>query len=805
MLTAFGCSNTFNLADGEYLYKESTVTINDPQNIDPPLTSLSSDLEGLSKLKPNKKILGVYPTKLWLYNMGTSGFDSVLSYTDDKRWLFINLEKVVGAMQVFKDSSRLRSTLTQKWGEPPSLVDSALIEETMTRMENYLFNRGYFDSEINYTVDYNANNRRGTVNYALDLNTLNRIRNITYVIPESELNRIVMSIPVESKLAKGKRFDVDFLKYERTRISDYVTSNGYYQFIPDYITFKVDTSSGVDSFDIYIHIANPPGDTMHYRYKIREIYIYPNATKDFNTDIAVDTVLYADRSRKKEVRTEFSIIESRKYYTNKSIVNNIFFYENDYYSLSATRQTIGAFANLGIFKFATITPVEVGADSNFRYLDIILKLEPLKHREVFYELNASTTSDYLLGTYLGLTLAQKNTLKRLDLLRFNIYTGIETEFAEDVVALNTTEFNADISLTLPRFFWPLNIYTPKSYYPKTITSLKFGYLDRRELYTGLNTSFRYGSERYEGTKEKQFLIYPIDINFVRVPYRTAEFDSILDENFLLKQSYQEQLIMAPNVTYIYNQFQAETKAFTQYFRGTFELAGTLFFLGNALFDPQTDIFGATSTPDPPYKIAGLPFSNYVKLALDYRPLFKINDNNKIAMRADFGIAVPYWNSVVNPYVKQFYVGGPYDIRAFPIRKMGPGGYFPYDIVNNVAVPKLEDQTSDIKFVMSLEYRFKIIAILQGALFCDIGNIWSIREDVFRPAAQFDFSTFLNQLAVGPGAGIRLDLTYFIFRFDWAYPLYDPGMDGPQGRAFAEEGVILPEKKPVFNFAIGYPF
>ncbi|MBP9548023.1 MAG: BamA/TamA family outer membrane protein [Chitinophagales bacterium] len=805
VVMSFSCNNTIYLKDGQYLYKESVAEFNDPENLDPPLTTLSSDLENLSKLKPNKKTLGMYSSKLWFYNIGTAGFDSVLSYVDDRKFLFFHLDEIVADIGIFSDSSQLRKTLTTKLGEPPNLIDSTLIEETVLRFENYLFNRGYFDSEITYTIEYKTKNRRGVVNYFVTLNTLNRMRKITYVIPESELNRIVSSIPVESQLATGNRFDVDFLKFERTRISDYVTSNGYYQFIPDYVTFQVDTSSGVDSFDIYINIANPPGETRHWRYKIRDVFIYPNAQNDFNTDVAVDTILYEDRSRKKEVRTEYSIIGSKKYYTNKSIVNNIFIYETDYYSVTAVRQTIGSFANLGVFKFATITPLEVGQDSNFRYLDMILKLDPLKRREVFVELNTSTTSDYLLGTYLGLTLTQKNTFKRIDLLRFNIYSGIETEFTNGIISLNTTEFNADISLVLPRFFWPFNIYTPKAYYPKTITSLKFGYLDRRDLYTGLNTSFRYGSERFEGTKEKQLLIFPVDINFVRVPYRTPEFDSILDANFLLKQSYEEQLIMAPNITYIYNEFQIGNQKLTEYFRGTFELAGTLFFLGNAMFDQETTFFGPNSTPIPPYKIAGLPFSNYVKLALDYRPLYRINENNKLAARADFGIAVPYWNSVVNPYVKQFYVGGPYDIRAFPIRKMGPGAYFPYDIVDNVATPKLEDQTADIKIVMSLEYRFKIIAVLQGALFCDVGNIWTINEDEFRPGSKFNFSTFLNQMAVGPGAGLRVDLNYFIFRFDWAYPLYDPGIDGPQGQAFAKEGVILPEKKPVFNFAIGYPF
>ncbi|MFN3939585.1 MAG: BamA/TamA family outer membrane protein, partial [Chitinophagales bacterium] len=525
----------------------------------------------------------------------------------------------------------------------------------------------------------------------------------------------------------------------------------------------------------------------------------------FNTGIPVDTILFQDKGRDKSVRTEFSLIESQKYYTPKSIVNNIFIYENDYYSLKAARQTIGAFANLGIFKYATILPEVSGEDSNFRYLDMIIKLEPLKKREAFVELNASTTSDYLLGTNLGFTFAQKNTFKRVDLLRFNVNAGVETEFDNRNILLNTTEFTTDISLILPRFFWPFEIYTPKTYYPKTITSLKFEYLDRRDLYTGLNTAFRYGSERFEGSRVQQLLIYPIDINFVRVPRRTAEFDSILNANFLLKQSYQEQLIMAPNITYIYNSQVQGYRKFHEYFRGTFELAGTLMFLANALVDANTRLFGPQSNPDPKFQIAGLPYSNYVRLDLDYRPLFNVFNDTKLAGRINIGLAVPYWNSSVNPYVKQFFSGGAYDLRAFQIRKIGPGEYLPYDVSNGVASVKLEDQSADIKFTVSAEYRFNIISVLEGALFCDAGNIWTLKYDEFRPGSQFFFKSFLNQLAVGPGAGLRINFTYFIFRFDWAYPLYDPGIDGPQGEELKQEGVEFAPKKNTFNFAIGYPF
>jgi outer membrane protein insertion porin family len=91
---------------------------------------------------------------------------------------------------------------------------------------------------------------------------------------------------------------------------------------------------------------------------------------------------------------------------------------------------------------------------------------------------------------------------------------------------------------------------------------------------------------------------------------------------------------------------------------------------------------------------------------------------------------------------------------------------------------------------------------------DAGNIWLRAEDPERPGSAFDFNTFIDQLALGTGAGVRLDLSFFVLRFDTAFPLRKPSL--PEGNRWvtSEENFGSGAwwgDNIVFNIAIGYPF
>lgn len=115
-----------------------------------------------------------------------------------------------------------------------------------------------------------------------------------------------------------------------------------------------------------------------------------------------------------------------------------------------------------------------------------------------------------------------------------------------------------------------------------------------------------------------------------------------------------------------------------------------------------------------------------------------------------------------------------------------------------AEENLVDQIGNISLEGNIEYRFDITKILEGAAFVDAGNIWEYNQGDDRPSTQFKFNKLWDDLAIGVGAGIRLDFTFFILRFDAATPLKDPG--SPKTSQY---NVRVDETN--LNIGIGYPF
>jgi outer membrane protein assembly factor BamA len=112
-----------------------------------------------------------------------------------------------------------------------------------------------------------------------------------------------------------------------------------------------------------------------------------------------------------------------------------------------------------------------------------------------------------------------------------------------------------------------------------------------------------------------------------------------------------------------------------------------------------------------------------------------------------------------------------------------------------------DQSGDLKLEANLEYRFVISKILNGALFIETGNIWLVNEDEARPGSQFHVNTFMDQLAVGTGLGLRFDFSFFVVRADLGFPIRTPYV--------TDDSNWLPSKNIFkdthFYLAIGYPF
>jgi outer membrane protein assembly factor BamA len=169
----------------------------------------------------------------------------------------------------------------------------------------------------------------------------------------------------------------------------------------------------------------------------------------------------------------------------------------------------------------------------------------------------------------------------------------------------------------------------------------------------------------------------------------------------------------------------------------------------------------------------------------------------MVFRVFAGVAHAYGNSDQVSYSEQFYIGGANSLRAFGVRAVGPGSYHASaDDVNGYY-----DQTGTFKFEFNAEYRFPLMGYLHGAVFVDAGNVWLLKKDASRPGGALGESAFFNQLALGTGAEVRVDLDMLVLRADLGIGIhapYDTGKTGYYNMKSFKDSLA-------FHIAIGYPF
>ncbi len=197
-----------------------------------------------------------------------------------------------------------------------------------------------------------------------------------------------------------------------------------------------------------------------------------------------------------------------------------------------------------------------------------------------------------------------------------------------------------------------------------------------------------------------------------------------------------------------------------------------------------------------YRFMGVEFAQFVKADIDYRYYQVFDEKRSLVYRGFIGVGLPYGNSTTGlPFIKKYFIGGANDLRAWHVRSVGPGSY------SNPT--RGYDQIGDMKLLLNLEYRFPLISFINGAVFLDAGNIWAIDKNDNRAGALFNMYRFYNEFAIGTGFGTRIDLSFFIIRFDFGVPLHDPTL--PLGERWFGTFKTFEVSDFTFNFGIGYPF
>lgn len=768
LLLLASCSNTKYLDKGDHLLQKNEVDfVKQKEQQDP--RDIEGGMNPFIKQKPNSKFLFLFKIKLWFYNVANAGKDN-----------------------------KFNNWIKEKLGEKPVVYDSSKAVQSTDLIENYLHNKGYFFGDVSY--EHQLEDKKAFVTYNVRPKTLYSIGKVAYASEGRRVDKIVNRNKGESNLEPGTPFDVDKLKAERERIANLLRNNGFYYFNKEYVYFDLDSSNQNRQVAIDVRIKSPSDSADHKVHKINNVYVYTDYSFDKGTNKSdLDTI----------TKDEYHFIATEHKYKPKVLINAIFFEQSNKYRLEDNKNTINALADLNIFKFINVKFKE--AVNQEGRLNVYIYLTPAKKQEMSVEVEVNNSTDYDLGSAVTYNYKNKNIFNGAELFDLNLTGGLETQFSNEQTFLNTLDFTGEARLKLPQFLIPFKPATfSKNNRPKTIFSLKYNFQKRINFYSLYSTNLSFGYEWRE-TDQKQHFVYPVVINQVELLQREEEFNRILRESPVLRSSFTNQRIIGANYTYIFSN-QAANEANSDFFflKANVDLAGNLLQGINWAASQFND-------KEPPYNILSRPYSQYSRANIDYRYYFHLGDKSKFVTRVAGGLGVPYGNSDVLPYVKQFFTGGSNNIRAWRVRTLGPGSFNirESDIYDNQDDAFI-DQTGDMKLEANVEYRFDIFQMLKGALFVDAGNIWLLEGDTTRSDATFSHDSFYKDIAVGTGAGLRLDFDFFVIRFDVGLKTHDPSLPSGSKWVFrrlyddkwqADFEKRNNEKYRFFNFnlSIGYPF
>ncbi len=754
------CSPVKYVPEGEYLLNKINVQV-DNKDVS------HEELASYIRQKENLRILGMFRFHLWLYNLSSK------KKQDD--WL-------------------------KRIGEQPNIYNEILTLRSNDQLEQFFNNKGYFDAKVETETKLNQKRKKANVKYKIKVGKPYRIRNIRYDVEDANLRTIFLSDTTGRLVASGDIFDFDILDAERNRIVSLFKNNGYYFFNKDFIRYLVDSSLYSHQVDVDLRIHTPQNLPETERQKAYSTYLINN----FEVEVVPSKTGFRGLDKKDLVNIDTSFNNNYTFYLDKQYRYNpeLFFRLNklqsgDLYQEKNVRQTFNGLNRLQQFRFINIQFNELN-DYEDNLLDCKMQLAPLTKQSMSFDLEGTNTSGNF-GIAGNLNYQHRNLFHGAEILRVNLKGAVERQQA--VVSnvsndFNTLELGFESNLEIPKLLGPGNaIRYFSNYLPHTIFSLGYNF-QRRPDYTRTISNFKFGYD-WKASKFVRFNWNLVDFNMVDLYEFDPEFINSI-EDLYIKSSFTDHLILATNISMTHNTQEIGKRSNYSFLRLAFESAGNFLHLASKVSgqDKVEYIDNEGLGNYSYYEVLNKRFAQYVKADFEYRYGHMIDKYNAIVGRAFVGIGVPYGNFDVLPFEKKYFTGGANGIRAWQVRSLGPGSY-------RASPDAYPNQSSDIKLEANIEYRFKLMKILEGALFFDAGNIWAINTKDNREGATFQIDKFYKQIALGTGTGLRFDFNYFIFRLDLGMKLHDPSQEIGNGWIIGNRKLNNDDFN--LSFAIGYPF
>ena len=654
--------------------------------------------------------------------------------------------------------------LFRKIGTPPVIFRPDLVESSAENIERHLEYLGYYGSTVEPEVEIRKKIAKVTYNVTPGLRY--RISDIEYKIPDNpEFRASFIADSARTLVRKGDYLSEEVLEAESQRASTYYRNTGYYGFSKNHLFFQADTlgspGEALLEYRINEYTRNEkPSDAVSFRQ-----YRFGNVTISHPESF---------RIREKVLRNLNTIIPGNLY--GENVVNN-------------------TYSRLSALSILSGVNIEV-TESDSSTVDASISLTPSRLIGFKFNIEGSSNSSGLFGVSPGLSFFHKNLFRGGEVLNVNFRGNFQFKFNDDIRA---NEFGVSAGLRFPRFLLLSGDKFRKTV-PSTEIKASYNYQDRPEYKRNIiSTSYTYSGSH----KKLYFQFSPIQLNIVRLFNIDPSFYESLAGNPFMRNAYQDHFDFGLGGTMYYTTNTDVTPHSTyHYFRFQLNSAGNLLSLFNPLMSKNAD--GSRMVWNTPY-------SQYVRgeFTAGKTWVFGKNERQSVATRFLAGAGYAYGNSGALPFEQHYYAGGANSLRGWQARSVGPG----LSVRDTSFV--IPNQTGDMKLEANAEYRFGLFWKVNGALFLDAGNVWTLndtRHDSGSVSAdevaeakpgKLTADNFIKGIALDWGAGLRLDLNFILVRLDLGIVLRDPSRDAgdrwaPPSRWFKRDGFSV-------HFGVGYPF
>ena len=712
---------------------------------------------------PNNALLGSsryrtpFPLGLWAYN----------AFLDDStrwgRWLF----RTFATQPIFI-----------------STVNPALRADVA---ENTLRGYGYFDSRVTHATDTLRDRRKARLSYTLHLGEAWRYGEITYRGFSPAMDSLIRSTRNESLLREDGQLSHASLSGERGRLFRLFREQGYYFYRPEMITILADTTRTRGVADLLVTTPTGLPDYITRPWHMGHTYLSLRHTphERLTDTLATGDITYLYRGRHIPIRPVL-------------LAPRIASRTGDLYSVTAQDATRRDLNRLGILSGVSLhyqpRDSTLLTDTLDTYIDILL--EPPYRFSL--EANLTTKTNGQAGPGLVTTLSMSNLLRMAEVTRFRLKGSYEWQTSpalrREGAVSNSFELGADLSTSIPLLLIPRGYDHPYARPVSTTARLYADWLHRgglfRMLAFGGNLTYAFST-----SGSVSHSISPLALTFNTLEYTTPRFDSLMTANPAIGYSFRDQFV--PSASYTLTIDDTKRPGEQQYgladhrptSRTTLSLtsSGALAsLLYAAAGHPADEKEQSHHRP---------PFAQFVRGHLEACRYYPLAPRQTLATRLIAGILHAYAGSTAAPFSEQFHVGGAGDLRAFPLRGVGPGSY------HSTGRYAYIDHTGDFKLEANIEWRFPLTGRLLGAFFVDVGNVWLLRPDASRPGGEFRWETLADDLALGTGVGLRYDLRLLLLRADVGIPIHAPYTTEKRGYY----NIAHPIRSLCVHLGVGYPF